>query len=125
MKLIHALTLLLLVCAGCTGGRNYRMLDDAAAPVPAPRFLELRHSAQVATLHFPAGTYVLEAVDDGGYYYRAPQQVLEKSFSGPLFHNGGLYLSNSRRRVLRGYVDWYNGLVQVGNLSRADYELHD
>ena len=124
MKPMHALVFLLLACVGCTGGRNYRMLD-AAAPTNTPRFLELRHSAQVATLHFPAGTYVLEAEDDAGYYYRAPRQVLEKSFSGPLLHNGGLYLSNSRRRVLRGYVDWYNGLVQVGNLSRADYELHD
>ena len=124
MKAHHLLILLLLACAGCTGGRNYRTLDSAI-PSGAARFLELAHSAQIATLHFPAGTYVLEATDDNGYYYRAPRQILEKSFSGPLFHDGGLYLGNSRRESLRGYVDWYNGLVQVGNLSRAEYELHD
>jgi hypothetical protein len=119
-----AVVLVLLHCSGCVGSRHYHTLNKGFA-TSARRFLELRHKAQVATLHFPAGTYVLEAADDRGFFYRAPAKILENSFSGPLFHNGGLYLSNSGRRVLRGYVYWYSGLVHVGELSRADYVLGD
>lgn len=80
---------------------------------------------QVATLHFPAGTYTLEAADDAGWFYRAPQPIREGSFSGPILHNGGIYLRNTQPARLRGYVDWYGGIVHVGDLTRADYLLHE
>lgn len=113
-----------LISGGCAGSRNFHPLDESAASA-APRFLELRRSAQSATLHFPAGIYVLTAEDDAGFFYQAPQKIVENSFSGPLRHEGGVYLQKSRRGHLRGYVYWYGGLVHVGDLSRAEYVLRD
>ena len=119
-----AVVLVLLNCGGCAGSRHYHTLGEGFV-TSAPRFLELRHGAQIATLHFPAGTYLLDAADDRGFFYRAPAKILENSFSGPLLHNGGLYLGNSGRHLLRGYVYWYGGLVHVGELLPANYVLHD
>lgn len=113
-----------LISGGCAGSRNFHWLGNSGA-APAPRFLDLRQPAQAATLHFPAGTYVLTAEDDAGFFYRAPEKIVENSFSGPLLHEGGLYLQKSRRSHLRGYVYWYGGLVHVGDLSRAEYVLRD
>jgi hypothetical protein len=126
MKTGLVVTLLLLHwnIVGCAGSRHYRTLDEGGTP-GAPHFLDLHQAAQIATLHFPAGTYVLEAADDAGFFFRSPSPIRENSFSGSLFHRGGLYLSNSRHRSLRGYVYWHGGLTHVGNLSRADYALRD
>ncbi len=115
---------ILLSLTGCAGSRHFHSVERGAAS-GVPRWLELRRSAQVATLHFPAGVYEIEAADDRGFFYRAPQQIRENSFQGARFHDGGVYLSKSPRRTLRGYVDWYNGLVHVGDLSHADYLLRD
>ncbi len=123
MKLRLFLALVALGSTACAGSRHYHPLEESGAG--SPHFLELREETRVATLHFPAGTYVLEAADDAGFFYRAPTKIRENSFSGQFFHNGGLYLSKSGRPALRGYVYWYGGLTHVGNLSRADYVLRD
>ncbi|HEY1769172.1 MAG TPA: hypothetical protein VGG02_02805 [Chthoniobacterales bacterium] len=111
-------------CAGCAGDRNYRAIDQTS-PTGARRCLELRYETQVATLHFPNGTYELAAEDDAGFFYHAPAKILENTVNGPLFLDGGLYLPKSGRRALRGYIYWYGGLVHVGNLARASYLLRD
>lgn len=124
MRLRLFLTILVLSCGGCAGSRHYHPLE-AGTVVGAPHFIELRHETQVATLHFPAGLYQLEAADDAGYFYRAPSQIREDSSGERFFHNGGLYLKNGRRGNLRGYIYWYSGLVHVGDLSQAEYVFRD
>lgn len=124
MRLRVFLALLALSFGGCAGSRHYHLLEAETA-YGAPRCIELLRETRVATLYFPAGIYQLEAEDDAGFFYRAPAQIREDSYSERYFHPGGLYLSKSRRAMLRGYVYWYNGLVHVGNLSRADFVLRD
>ncbi len=74
--------------------------------------------------HFPAGLYVLAAVDDKGYYYRAPRKIVQHSWSGGLGHDGGLFVSRRDRRKIR-HVIMPGALTHVGNLSSADYAFRD
>ena len=113
-----AVTLLL---TSCGGGHHFRATN--AAETSAPRYLELRSEPSASTLHFPRGIYVLDAVDDNGYYYRAPRKIVQHSFSGGLQYNGGIFVAKRDRRKLRGYVIMPSGLTHVGNFSRADYEF--
>lgn len=118
--------LLLFALVGCAGSRHFQAIDQNGAINPgAPRFIELRAAARVAILHFPPGLYVLAAADDAGFYYRAPQKIVEHSYSGAPGHEGGLYLSKKRPAKLRGYIYWHGALTHVGDLSRADYSLRD
>lgn len=103
------------------GGRNFRATSPAQTS-SAPPYLELRSEHSAGTLHFPRGIYVLSAVDDKGYYYRAPRRIVQHSFSGGLPFDGGIFAEKRDRRRLRGYVIMPGGLTHVGNLSRADYE---
>ena len=109
------------VLSGCAITHPLRAAD-ASAP---PRFIELRAGASAATLHFPRGLYSLDAVDDKGYYYRAPQKIVQHSWSGSLPHEGGLFISKRDRRKMRGYVILPGGLTHVGNFSSVAHEFRN
>jgi hypothetical protein len=111
-----------LLFASCGGGHHFRS-TNAADTTSAPRYLELRSQPSAATLHFPRGVYVLDAVDDKGYYYRAPRKIVQHSFSGVLQYNGGIFVAKRDRRKLRGYVILPSGLTHIGNFSHADHEF--
>ena len=110
--------------AGC-GGTDRRHAVNPAGTTAVPQYLELRARISAGTLHFPAGVYVLDSEDPKGYYYRAPRKIFQRSFSGGLGRDGGIFVSRQDQRRLRGYVIMPGGLTHVGNLSRADYELRD
>ena len=118
--LVTLLTALLLT--GC-GGTDRRQSVNPAATSAAPRFIELRSKASAGTLHFPPGLYALDSEDAKGYYYRSPSKVYQRSFSGRLPQDGGIFVSRRNQRKLRGYVIMPYGLTHVGNLSGANYEF--
>jgi len=104
----------------CGGSHHFRV-TTAAETTSTPPYLELRSEPSVGTLHFPRGIYVLEAVDDKGYYYRAPRKVVQHSFAGSVSRAGGIFVTKRDQRKLRGYVILAGGLTHVGNLSKADH----
>lgn len=111
-----------LLLTGC-GGTDRRQSVDSAATTSAPPAIELRSKISTGTLHFPTGLYTLDSEDAKGYYYRAPRKVYQRSFSGRLPYEGGIFVSKRNQRKLRGYVIMPGGLTHVGNLSGADYEF--
>jgi hypothetical protein len=111
-----------LLLGSCGGSHNFRVISPAEGP-STPPYLELRSAPSASTLHFPRGTYVLNAVDDKGYYYRAPQRIRQHSFSSGRSYDGGIFVEKRDPRRLRGYVIMPGGLTHVGNFSRADYEF--
>jgi len=111
-----------LFLTSCAGSHHFRT-TNAAETTSTPPYLELRSDHSVGTLHFPRGIYVLDAVDDAGYYYRAPRKIVQHSFSGNLLHNGGIFVAKRDQKNLRGYVILASGLTHVGNLSRTDHEF--
>jgi hypothetical protein len=121
IRLVAGWTIALLL-SSCGGNQNFRATSPAETS-SAPAYVELRSERSASTLHFPAGTYVLNAVDDKGYYYRAPRRIRQHSFSGGLSYEGGIFVEKRDRRRLRGYVIMPGGLTHVGNFSRADYEF--
>jgi|ERR1051325_9143611 hypothetical protein len=121
MATAHRLILFFLLTA-CGGSHHFRSTNSAATPGTAP-YLELRADHAVDTLHFPSGLYILDAVDDKGYYYRAPRKIMQHSFGRSLFHNGGIFVSKRDPNKLRGYVILTTGLTHVGNLSRVPHEF--
>lgn len=66
---------------------------------------------------------MLDSEDANGYYYRAPRKIYQRSFSGGLPFEGGIFVSKKNLRKLRGYVIMPSGLTHVGNLSGANYEF--
>jgi hypothetical protein len=98
-------------------------MTNAAETTSTPPYLDLRSEHSVGTLHFPRGIYVLDAVDDKGYYYRAPRKIVQHSFSGNLSHNGGIFVAKRDQRRMRGYVILASGLTHVGDLSRTNHEF--
>lgn len=111
-----------LLLTGC-GGTDRRHSVDPAATTSAPPYIELRSKISAGTVHFPPGLYTLHSQDAKGYYYRSPRKVYQRSFSGRLPHEGGIFVSKRNQRKLRGYVIMPSGLTHVGNLSRANYEF--
>ena len=124
MRLIAIFAALIgaLLLTGCGGTDRRQPINRATSRAAAP-FIELHSGASAGTLHFPRGLYVLESEDGNGYYYRAPRRIYQRSFSGGLPHEGGIFVSKRNQRKLRGYVIMPGGLTHVGNLSSADYEL--
>jgi hypothetical protein len=113
-----------LLITGCAN-HHFEVVAEGP-PSEVPRYVELEKSAQIATLHFPAGEYSFYAKDDVGYYYRSAYKIGEHRGAGPtLWHNGGIYVSKARPVRLRGYVYMAGGLTHVGNLTRAQYEFRD
>ena len=111
-----------LLLTGC-GGSDRRQSVDPAATASVPQAIELRKKISTGTLHFSPGLYTLDSEDAKGYYYRAPRKVYQRSFSGRLPYEGGIFVSKRNQRKLRGYVIMPGGLTHVGNLSGADYEF--
>jgi hypothetical protein len=124
MRILAILAALIapLLLTGC-GGTDRRHTVNPAATTTAPPIIELRSKISAGTVHFPPGLYTLESEDPKGYYYRAPRKVYQRSFSGRLPRDGGIFVSRRDQRKLRGYVIMPGGLTHVGNLSRADYEF--
>jgi hypothetical protein len=111
-----------LLLSSCGGTHHFRATNPAQT-ASTPPYLELRSQRSAGTLHFPAGIYVLNAVDDKGYYYRSPRRIAQHSFSRGISYDGGIFVEKRDQRRLRGYVIAPGGLTHVGNLSGADYEF--
>jgi hypothetical protein len=111
-----------LLLGGC-GGTDRRHSVNPAGTTATPPFIELRSDTSAGTIHFPRGLYSLDSEDQNGYYYRAPGKVYQRSFSGRLPYDGGIFVSKRNQRKLRGYVIMPGGLTHVGNLSGADYQV--
>ena len=122
MRAVTSLVVALLLVS-CGGGSHHFRATNAAATTSTPPYLELRTEHSVGTLHFPRGVYVLDAVDDKGYYYRAPRKIVQHSFSGSLSRNGGIFVAKRDQGKLRGYVILASGLSHVGDLSSNDHEF--
>jgi hypothetical protein len=118
-----AVTATALLLAGCGGTDRRQAVNPAATTVP--RYIELRSETSAGTIHFPRGLYSLQSEDRRGYYYRAPGSVYQRSFSGRLPHEGGIFVCKRNQRKLRGYVIMPGGVTHVGNLSGADYDFRN
>jgi hypothetical protein len=111
-----------LLLGGCGGTDRRHSVNPAGTTATTP-FIELRSDTSAGTIHFPRGLYSLDSEDHHGYYYRAPGKVYQRSFSGRLPYDGGIFVSKRNQRKLRGYVIMPGGLTHVGNLSGADYQF--
>lgn len=109
--------------SSCVSDGRYRPLPSGEGP-PIGRVILLREEQSISTLHFPRGVYRLEAEDDSGYYYRAPRQLTKHAFAGLQPYDGGIFRRKSDLTKLRGYVVWAAGRTKIGDLSRADLEIH-
>lgn len=116
-------TLAFLLFSACAN-HHFRVPAEGP-PSDAPRYVDLQEEKQIATLHFPPGAYSFYAVDDVGYYYRAPGQIIEHTGSGSVPHKGGIYVDKRNPKNLRGYIYTAGALTHVGNLSRAKYDFRD
>lgn len=116
--LLPTFSLLLFSCAGSS---HPRLVSPSEGP-PAQRYLELYREKQIATLHFPAGVYTLDAVDKIGYYYRAPRKIAE---AGSVWRDGGIFVSKRDPKKLRGYVWRAGAITHIGNLSHVKHRLFD
>jgi hypothetical protein len=110
--------------SGCAGGRHYHVVAEGPGE-SAAHYLELGKPASVATLHFPAGVYTLQAADDVGWYYRAPRKVLQHTGGASVPRSGGIYVNKRNPRKMRGYVYLAGGLIHIGDLSRARHEFRN
>jgi hypothetical protein len=108
--------------AGCGGADRRQPVKPAARTTAAP-FIAMLSDTSAGTIHFPRGLYSLDSEDHHGYYYRAPGKIYQRSFSGRLPYDGGIFVSKRNLRNLRGYVIMPGGLTHVGNLSGANYQF--
>src|SRR4029077_2661097 len=111
--LLSALAFLIVACAGSSHPR----VITPSEGVSSPRYLELYSEVHVATLHFPAGSYTLNAEDKIGYYYRAPRKIAEHIGGGAAWRDGGIFVSKRNSQKLRGYVYRAGAITHIGNLS--------
>ena len=117
------LTSSFLLC-GCAGSSHPRLISPSEGPI-APRYLEVYSEKQVATLHFPAGVYTLNAADKIGFYYRAPRKIAERGGAGAFWREGGIFVSKRNPEKLRGYVYRAGTITHVGNFSRIKHRFQD
>ena len=113
----------LLLCSGCAN-HHFQAVAEGP-PANAAHYLELGRDVQVATLHFPAGAYSFYALDNAGYYYRAPRKLLEHTSGGFVPRDGGIYVTKKSPQRLRGYVYMAGGLTHVGNLTHSPHNFRD
>jgi hypothetical protein len=116
--------LLSILLCSCAGSSHPRVIPPSEGPLNR-QYLELYSDVHVATLHFPAGIYTLNAVDKIGYYYRAPRKIAEHFGAGSAWRNGGIFVSKRNPEKLRGYVYRAGTVTHVGNFSRAKHEFRD
>jgi hypothetical protein len=109
---------------GCAGSSHPRLISPSEGP-STRRYLELEREKQIATLHFPAGVYSLDAVDKIGYYYRAPGKIAEHIGGGSVWRDGGIFVSKRNPRKLRGYISRAGTITHVGNLSGIRHRFLD
>src|ERR1700730_16207248 len=126
-QLLNAFLLFLLVTChlsllSCAGSSHPRLISPSEGP-PTRRYLELYSEKQVATLHFPAGVYTLDAVDKIGYYYRAPRKIAERAGQGSVWRDGGAFVSKRDPQKLRGYGFRAGAVTHVGNRSRVQHRF--
>lgn len=107
---------------GCAGSSHPRLISPSEGP-PARRYLQLYSEKQIATLHFPAGIYTLDAADKIGYYYRAPRKIGERAGQGSVGRDGGIFVSKRDPQKLRGYIFRAGTITHVGNLSRVQHRF--
>ena len=126
LVLIFLLPTLAFLLSSCAGSPHPQLVPPSEGPTIAPRYLELYSTRQVATLHFPAGVYTLNAVDKIGYYYRSPRKIGERIGGGRAVGlDGGIFVSKRDPQKLRGYVYRAGTVTHVGNFSRTKYRLFD
>jgi hypothetical protein len=113
-----------LLLGSCAGSMHPHAISGAE-DTNAPRVLDLYSSTSVATLHFPAGSYSLAAVDHIGYYYRAPGAIIQHTAASSIARDGGIFVSKRSRAKLRGYVYLAGGVTLVGNFSKLRHDFHD
>jgi hypothetical protein len=106
--------------SACAGSSHPQAISPSEGP-PTRHYLELEREKQIATLHFPAGLYTLDAVDKIGYYYRAPRKIRE----GYAMRDGGIFVSKRNPNKLRGYVFRAGAITHVGNLSGVKHRFVD
>jgi hypothetical protein len=123
LQRLHIALTALLLCA-CAGSSHPRVITPSEG-VSSPRYLELNSEVRIATIHFPAGVYTLNAEDKIGYYYRAPRKIAEHIGGGAAWRDGGIFVSKRNSQKLRGYVYRAGAITLVGNLSRARYQFRD
>ena len=123
LQLFLLLTFYFLI-SGCAGSSHPRAITPSEGPSSA-RYLEIYSELHAATLHFPAGVYTLNSADKIGYYYRAPRKIAERTGSGSLWRDGGIFVSKRNPQKLRGYVFRAGTITQVGNFSRAKHLFRD
>jgi len=116
-------TLAFLLSSACAN-HHFRVPAEGP-PSDAPHYVDLLSEKQVATLHFPPGSYSFYAVDDAGYYYRAPRKIVEHTGGSSILHNGGIFMNKRDPKKLRGYIYLAGALTHVGNLSRTRHEFRD
>ena len=119
------LSTLAFLLSACAGSPHPQLVTPSEGPAGTPRYLELYREKQIATLHFPAGVYTLNAVDKIGYYYRAPAKIGERFGSGSIGLNGGIFVSKRDPNKLRGYVWRAGAITHIGNLSHVKHRLYD
>jgi hypothetical protein len=120
--LFIALAITVALLSGGCGGTDRRQSVNPAATTVAPS-IALLSDTSTGTIHFPRGLYVLDSEDNHGYYYRAQAKVHQRSFSGSVPHDGGIFVSKQNQKKLRGDVVMPGGITHVGNLSRANYQF--
>ena len=106
----------------CATERNYRPLPPGEGPA-VPRVVDIRDNLSISTIHFPRGSYWLEAEDDAGYYYRAPGPVMKHAFAGFQQYDGGIFVRKGKREKVRGYIVWAGGRTKIGDVSPDDYDF--
>jgi hypothetical protein len=120
---LFLLSTLAFLLAACAGSSHPRVITPSEG-VSTPRYLELSSEVRIATLHFPAGVYTLNAEDKIGYYYRSQRKIAEH-IGGGAWLDGGIFVSKRNSQKLRGYVYRAGAITHVGNLSRARYQFRD
>ena len=110
--------------SSCAGSSHPRLITPSEGP-SSPRYLEIYSERRVATLHFPAGVYTLNAVDKIGYYYRAPGKIAEHFGGGSFWREGGIFVSKRNPQKLRGYVFRAGTITHVGNFSGVKHRFRD
>src|SRR5260370_1408264 len=116
--------LLAFLLSSCAGSSHPRLISPSEGP-SSPRYLEIYSELHVATLHFPAGVYALNAADKNGYYYRAPRKIAERIGSGSLWREGGIFVSKRNPQKLRGYVYRAGTITHVGNFSGVKHAFRE